>query len=398
MEIRKYSLPVALVFAVCGTIKCAKKSRYVHLEKCEFISALQYECCAKITLTNFPQNEMCLEITVVPNELALHLNVKNNGDLVYSGKIERMAQVQLLKKLTQNLEKSNQAISLNLLSDVEEEDVTYLLYRKGDTTGVEVTREEVEEIETNTKFDKSLPTLFIVHGWINNCQSSTIITDITSAILENHDVNVFSVCWDEYAYKDYISSFAAVAPVGRYLGEFVLSLSTLNNYDLGKITIVGHSLGAHIAGYAGKQTNGTLDYIVGLDPAGPLFFEQLPDSRLSITDANYVQVIHTDASFLGVNFEIGHIDFWPNGGFNQPGCDFDIVGTCSHGRSHQYYTESLLNDSFVSRQCDSYNNYIGGKCTNNSKIDMGGYVLDISKNEIVGNFPGSFRLFFRPAR
>lgn len=45
------------------------------------------------------------------------------------------------------------------------------------------------------------------------------------------------------------------------------------NYSLSDVTLVGHSLGAHISGYAGKYTNGTLGIIVGLDPAAPLFFK-----------------------------------------------------------------------------------------------------------------------------
>jgi hypothetical protein len=42
-----------------------------------------------------------------------------------------------------------------------------------------------------------------------------------------------------------------------------------------RASIAGHSLGAHIAGLAGKQlragANGALNVIWGLDPAAPLF-------------------------------------------------------------------------------------------------------------------------------
>lgn len=87
------------------------------------------------------------------------------------------------------------------------------------------------------------------------------------------------------------------------------------------LVIVGHSLGAHVSGYAGKHiTSGKIGVIIGLDPAGPLFSVDKPHKRLADTDADYVQVIHTDAGNLSLEGPIGHADFYPNGGNEQPGC------------------------------------------------------------------------------
>lgn len=77
----------------------------------------------------------------------------------------------------------------------------------------------------------------------------------------------------------------------------------------------GHSLGAHVCGLTGKllQSSGTkmFDRISAMDPAGPLFFNDVPypwnglnvstSSRLNRTDAKLVDVIHTDgdARYLG---------------------------------------------------------------------------------------------------
>ena len=66
--------------------------------------------------------------------------------------------------------------------------------------------------------------------------------------------------------------------------------------------------------------------ISGLDPAGP-YYENTPlEVRLDSTDAQFVDVIHTDAEKLvnmgmGINQVSGHVDFWPNDGIAQPGCD-----------------------------------------------------------------------------
>lgn len=83
--------------------------------------------------------------------------------------------------------------------------------------------------------------------------------------------------------------------------------------------MIGHSLGAHTAGYAGEkipnlgQITGLLQkgnskliweilnfiHFVGLDPAGP-FFRIVPTyARLDPSDAQFVDVIHTDGGILG---------------------------------------------------------------------------------------------------
>lgn len=92
--------------------------------------------------------------------------------------------------------------------------------------------------------------------------------------------------------------------------------------------LIGHSLGAHIAGYIGKnftKTGSPLGRITGLDPAGP-FFDHLPATvRLDRSDGQFVDVIHTNAKAspyfsFGISHSIGHIDFFPNNGRHQPGC------------------------------------------------------------------------------
>ena len=62
--------------------------------------------------------------------------------------------------------------------------------------------------------------------------------------------------------------------------------------------------------------------ITGLDPAGPLHINVNPAFRLDKSDADKVDVIHTDTERAGTKREetVGHIDFFPNGGDKQPGC------------------------------------------------------------------------------
>lgn len=87
------------------------------------------------------------------------------------------------------------------------------------------------------------------------------------------------------------------------------------------LLIFGHSLGAHICGVAGKNVKSMrIPVIIGLDPAYPFVTKDNINSRLHITDAEYVQVMHTNAGHLGLPYPVGHADFYPNWGRIQPGC------------------------------------------------------------------------------
>lgn len=68
-----------------------------------------------------------------------------------------------------------------------------------------------------------------------------------------------------------------------------------NGLKVDDVHLIGHSLGAHIAGYAGAELQGQVGRISGLDPAKP-DFEYMPSHvRLDPTDAMLVDVIHTDS-------------------------------------------------------------------------------------------------------
>jgi len=71
-------------------------------------------------------------------------------------------------------------------------------------------------------------------------------------------------------------------------------------------------------------------YTSALDPAAPYFEDEHIDRRLDPTDADFVDVTHTGARTIYINGfgttqNMGHIDFYPNGGSSQVGCaNFDL--------------------------------------------------------------------------
>ncbi|KAL1117634.1 hypothetical protein AAG570_003949 [Ranatra chinensis] len=150
--------------------------------------------------------------------------------------------------------------------------------------------------------------------------------------------------------------------VADYVARFIGALVNAG-VDPGGLHIVGHSLGAHLAGIAGLRANYTIGRITGLDPASPLFSYDESD-RLCERSAAFVDVVHTCGLMLGFFSAIGHVDFYPNGGRPiQPGCKVDIDGECSHRRAHEYFVESVVTrGSFVATACDKWERFYSNRC------------------------------------
>ena len=69
--------------------------------------------------------------------------------------------------------------------------------------------------------------------------------------------------------------------------------------------------------------NSCCNYLsAGLDPARFAFTDAPPDARLDKSDAMFVDVIHTDIGKWGLEQPVGHVDFYPNGGASQAGCEY----------------------------------------------------------------------------
>uniref|UniRef100_A0AAV2JLF8 Triacylglycerol lipase n=1 Tax=Knipowitschia caucasica TaxID=637954 RepID=A0AAV2JLF8_KNICA len=191
--------------------------------------------------------------------------------------------------------------------------------------------------------------------------------------------------------------------------------------------LIGHSVGAHAAGDVGRRIKGILR-ITGLDPTEPYFQGTDPELHLDVTDAAFVDVIHTDgAPFssslgLGMSEPMGHADFYPNGGEKMPGCKsnsgkptnldamwegsvkFDF---CNHGRAHEYYTESIVKpQGFIGFPCTDKKSYEDGKCFPCSEdscpqmghysfklpADGGKYFLTTGDSTPYGRYPYHVRL------
>ncbi|XP_045514449.1 pancreatic triacylglycerol lipase-like isoform X1 [Pieris brassicae] len=248
-----------------------------------------------------------------------------------------------------------------------------------------------EEKVRNANIDSRGPFYFITHGFLDGGHKIWI-QNIADALLNlegNDAATVTIVDWRRGSQPPYGQAVANIRLVGVMTSHLIytyykeLGLSNLNNFHF-----IGHSLGSHLAGYCGhslqKKYNLKLGRITGLDPAAPYFSNTVTLVRLDRSDAEYVDIIHSNAmplyfSGFGISEPIGHVDFFPNGGSTQPGCKNDGSANqgggdmyqsvvkyvaCNHERSYDFFFESIAPSCpFMSIQCKSYEAFLDGNCT-----------------------------------
>ncbi|KAL5277864.1 PNLIP family protein [Megaselia abdita] len=196
--------------------------------------------------------------------------------------------------------------------------------------------------------------------------------------------------WNEGSNPPYVQAAANTRIVGAITAHLLHTLAEeVGMPNLDHVHLIGHSLGAHTCGYTGfylqRDFNEKIGRITGMDPASPLFTGTSHEVRLDRSDAKFVDVIHTDANpytggGLGMVPRVGHVDFYPNGGYDNPGCDRHLQEYlskkqktlidnlqewfgCNHVRSHRYLTESIKNrNGFKAVTCSSYEEYRQGRC------------------------------------
>ncbi|XP_045242457.2 lipase member H isoform X4 [Macaca fascicularis] len=169
-------------------------------------------------------------------------------------------------------------------------------------------------------------TTFIVHGFRLTGSPPVWMEDLVKGLLSVEDMNVVVVDWNRGATTlIYTHASSKTRKVALILKEFIDQMLA-EGASLDDIYMIGVSLGAHISGFVGEMYDGQLGRITGLDPAGPLFNGKPHQDRLDPSDAQFVDVIHSDIDALGYKEPLGNIDFYPNGGLDQPGCPKTIFG------------------------------------------------------------------------
>lgn len=224
------------------------------------------------------------------------------------------------------------------------------------------------DLSATPQFNTSRPTTFVIHGYRPTGSPPVWIGELTQLLLQRQDMNLILVDWNRGAANvNYFQAKKNTLKAGENLTALVKVLQH-NGVSLSSIHIIGVSLGAHIAGFIGAHFNSSIGRITALDPAGPLFTGTSPEHRLDPTDAQFVDVLHTDIDALGFRETLGHIDFYANGGTDQPGCPPTIFSggayfKCDHQRSVLLYIESIKRDCPIrAYPCSSYRDFLDGNC------------------------------------
>ncbi|RXG51267.1 Pancreatic lipase-related protein 2, partial [Armadillidium vulgare] len=238
----------------------------------------------------------------------------------------------------------------------EQIDTIFYVHSRQDRIGFYVPALYIEDI-LNSTFNPSRPTKIIIHGYLNN-REETWTLEMVRSFLSHGDYNVISVDWSGGSYALYSQATANTRVVALEISR-LLDWAVKNlDLDVSTVHIVGHSLGAHTAGYVGEKIRG-IGRITGLDPAEP-YFQYMPESvRLDPSDANFVDVIHTDIdSFFaltgprgfGLQQPVGHVDFYPNGGKDQPEYHYILTVNFNDESSSKGSLRGRLKISFVDRR------------------------------------------------
>ncbi|XP_077039676.1 pancreatic lipase-related protein 2-like [Agelaius phoeniceus] len=265
----------------------------------------------------------------------------------------------------------------------EEMNISFSLYTRETGNNSQVISAINSSTIQKSHFSSHRKTSFIIHGFGSTGKTGWVV-EMCLLLLEVENINCIAVDWKEGAKGTYVSAVNNIRVLGAEVAYFITALQKMFGYSPYEIHLIGHSLGAHTAGEAGRRIRG-IRRITGLDPAGPYFEGTPPEVRLDPTDANFVDVIHSNAAHFpaagfGMYNTTGHLDFYPNGGTVMPGCadlipemkqsDFEAIiadatlfGGCHHSRSHEFYFASILYPTgYLAYPCDSYEAFKKGNC------------------------------------
>uniref|UniRef100_A0A8C0QJ89 Lipase H n=1 Tax=Chelonoidis abingdonii TaxID=106734 RepID=A0A8C0QJ89_CHEAB len=214
-------------------------------------------------------------------------------------------------------------------------------------------------------------TILIVHGYRPTGSPPTWIQKAVHLLLSVEDINIIIVDWNRGAttllYHRASSNTKKVAEFLKTLIDQMLA----DGASLDSVYMIGISLGAHISGFVGQMYNGKLGRITG----------------------------------LGYREALGHIDFYANGGTDQPGCPQTIFSgsqyfKCDHQRSVFLFLSSLKERcNITAYPCDTYRDYRNSKCASCEAFQpmacpILGYYADKWKSYLTLKNPPVTKVFF----
>lgn len=109
-------------------------------------------------------------------------------------------------------------------------------------------------LHRSTKLDGFLddvPIKVLIHGYIASRYHSSI-EPIKKAYLNAGNVNLMIVDWSQASYQMYEVSRSLTSQVAIRIARILDEFLQINDIDSGLVHLVGHSLGAHVAGMSAR--------------------------------------------------------------------------------------------------------------------------------------------------
>uniref|UniRef100_A0AAZ3QJ44 triacylglycerol lipase n=1 Tax=Oncorhynchus tshawytscha TaxID=74940 RepID=A0AAZ3QJ44_ONCTS len=215
-------------------------------------------------------------------------------------------------------------------------------------------------------FNSTSKTFLVIHGWTVSGLFESWVAKLVSALYEREqDANVIVVDWLHTAQNQYPVAAQDTKMVGQEIAHFIDWLEEATNIPLDNLHLIGYSLGAHVAGFAGSHASNKVGRITGLDPMMLTLWTFFTRGSLGFS--------------IGIQQPVGHVDIYPNGGSFQPGCNLQStletiskyglfaitdIPRCSHERSIHLFIDSLVNEQETSMayRCGSNDMFDRGMC------------------------------------
>lgn len=214
-------------------------------------------------------------------------------------------------------------------------------------------------------FKQEAPLVILIHGYTGHKDFSPN-KEIRPAYFSRGEHNIISVDYGPVArIPCYFSAVRNLPTVANCTAQLLDYMEQQRVMDMRHYHVIGFSLGGQTSGMIGQYKRTPVPRLTALDPAKPCFIDVSPQFSLDSSDAAFVSVLHTDVLARGVLSAVGHVDFYLNGGFSQPGCEDrnGELGGCNHDRAAIYYAESITTEKgFYGYHCRDWYAYMAGTC------------------------------------
>lgn len=129
-----------------------------------------------------------------------------------------------------------------------DEDVRFELYTMKNPKEAQVLELNNYTTVKKSHFNWLRPTRIIVHGWMSD---ETFVSDFADAFFDKgkHKINLIAVTWRKGSSTlNYWAARQRVRPVAAHLAQFIDFMHEKAWLSIKDLTIIGHSLGAHVSG------------------------------------------------------------------------------------------------------------------------------------------------------